>query len=130
MTSRFIYIKNVSWLRTCFPCVIWSLGCILIELATGKIAFDSNDLVYSLFLIQNLIEPLPDWICKQCNDEQIYSMIYQNLNLIKPKKWMEWLFWYGEIIWYSEIWWKIGRFGIENVENGQILFKELKMMKW
>jgi dual-specificity kinase len=46
-------------LRWGYECDIWSLGCILVELAVGKIDFDARDPVEHLFLIQHMIGEIP-----------------------------------------------------------------------
>jgi dual-specificity kinase len=46
-------------LRWGYECDIWSLGCILVELAVGNIDFDARDPVEHLFLIQNMIDEIP-----------------------------------------------------------------------
>jgi dual-specificity kinase len=49
-------------LRWGYECDIWSLGCILVELAVGNIDFDAKDPVEHLFLIQSMIGDIPRWM--------------------------------------------------------------------
>ncbi|RKP03976.1 hypothetical protein CXG81DRAFT_6952, partial [Caulochytrium protostelioides] len=49
-------ILNLGW---SFPCDIWSLGCILVELFTGETLFPSHNNIHHLHLMQNECGPLP-----------------------------------------------------------------------
>lgn len=53
-------------LRWGYECDIWSLGCIMLELATGAIDFDSRDAVEHLFRIQEMVHPIPKWMWREC----------------------------------------------------------------
>lgn len=46
-------------LRWGYECDIWSLGCILVELTTGRIEFDAFDPIDHLYLIQQMIGDIP-----------------------------------------------------------------------
>jgi len=52
-----------------YECDVWSIGCILLELAYGSIVFDSKDNLEHLYLIQELISPFPKWMLDDCKRE-------------------------------------------------------------
>lgn len=52
-------------------CDIWSLGCILVQLATGKIDFAAKGELEQLFRIQHMISPLPKYMCKQTTNREL-----------------------------------------------------------
>ena len=77
---------------------IWSIGCILVELALGSIPFDSRDTLEHLFLIQYIIEDIPRYMWDRCTDRMIVSHVrrgklsqeviypeHKHSFLIKPK---------------------------------------------
>lgn len=58
-------------LRWSYECDIWSLGCILVELAVGKIDFDARDVIEHLYLIQQMIGPIPKQMWKDCTKKEL-----------------------------------------------------------
>jgi dual-specificity kinase len=58
-------------LRWGYECDVWSLGCILVELAMGSIEFDAKDLVEHLFLIQEMIGKIPHKMWSDCTREEL-----------------------------------------------------------
>ncbi|OHS97619.1 Serine/threonine-protein kinase AFC1 [Tritrichomonas foetus] len=58
-------------LRWGYECDIWSLGCILVELAVGRIDFDARDVVEHLYLIQQMIGPIPRKMWSSCSREEL-----------------------------------------------------------
>ncbi|OHS95303.1 Dual specificity protein kinase CLK1 [Tritrichomonas foetus] len=65
-TRRYRAPEILMGLRWGTECDIWSLGCLLIEMATGEISFDAKDDVEHIFLIQHMIGPYPKWMSQQC----------------------------------------------------------------
>lgn len=49
-------ILQLGWSE---PSDIWSLGCILMELYTGRLVFSTHDSLEHLALMENIIEPFP-----------------------------------------------------------------------
>lgn len=91
-TRRYRAPEIMMGLKWGSECDIWSLGCILVELATGDIIFDAKDDCLHLFLIQHTIEPFPDWMCKECTINTIREKFCWSspINLMKPnKEWSE-----------------------------------------
>lgn len=58
-------------LRWSYECDIWSLGCILVELAVGRIDFDARDVVEHLYLIQQMIGPIPKQMWNACTKKEL-----------------------------------------------------------
>lgn len=78
-TRRYRAPEILMGLKWSYECDIWSLGCILVELATGSLFFDSRDTVEHLFLIQKLIEPFPQWMWNDCTDIEISRNVQHGL---------------------------------------------------
>ena len=62
-------------LRWGYECDIWSLGCILVELAVGRIDFDSQNLIEHLFLIQHMIGTIPRKMWANCTKEELRPFV-------------------------------------------------------
>jgi dual-specificity kinase len=58
-------------LRWGYECDIWSIGCILVELALGNIDFDASDPVEHLYLIQEMIGDIPKRMWSDCTREEL-----------------------------------------------------------
>lgn len=61
-------LMNLKW---GYECDIWSLGCILVELAVGSIVFDARDVVHHLYAIQQVIGPIPKRMWYDCPLEEL-----------------------------------------------------------
>lgn len=51
---------------------IWSLGCIVAELYTGQVLFDSENVVGLLARMQGMRGPWPSWMIKSGQDVRKY----------------------------------------------------------
>jgi dual-specificity kinase len=58
-------------LRWGYECDVWSLGCMLVELAVGTIEFDARDVAEHLYLIQELIHPIPRKMWDECATQDL-----------------------------------------------------------
>lgn len=70
-------------LRWSYECDIWSLGCILVELAVGKIGFDARDVVEHLYLIQKMIGPIPKKMWNDCTKKELKT--FSSEGTIRPE---------------------------------------------
>lgn len=60
-------------------CDMWSLGCILVELATGTIEFASTNDLEHLLLIQHMIAPIPGKMLKATTKQEVSAFVCGNL---------------------------------------------------
>lgn len=73
---------------------IWSLGCLLVELAYGTIYFSAPDDDLHLFLIQHCISPFPEWMPQQCTIAVIKNRFCRSspINIMEcDQSWKEFL---------------------------------------
>ena len=56
---------------------VWSIGCILVELATGNLLFPIHHEVDHIYLIDKLIGRFPRWMAENC-DEDFKKYLYQD----------------------------------------------------
>lgn len=47
---------------------MWSIGCILIELYTGEVLFDTHENREHLALMEKILGPIPDWFSRRISD--------------------------------------------------------------
>eukprot|EP00127_Corallochytrium_limacisporum_P000491 Clim_evm20s14 gene=Clim_evmTU20s14 len=56
-----------------YPCDLWSIGCILIELYTGHVLFQTHDNLEHLAMMQKVIGPIPEDIVEACPKTKYFS---------------------------------------------------------
>ncbi|CAH9106253.1 unnamed protein product [Cuscuta epithymum] len=57
-------ILGLGWT---YPCDLWSVGCILVELCTGESLFQTHDNLEHLAMMERVLGPLPDHMVQQAN---------------------------------------------------------------
>eukprot|EP01004_Peranema_trichophorum_P003349 NODE_2342_length_1608_cov_201.007407_g2012_i0.p1 GENE.NODE_2342_length_1608_cov_201.007407_g2012_i0~~NODE_2342_length_1608_cov_201.007407_g2012_i0.p1 ORF type:complete len:470 (-),score=65.64 NODE_2342_length_1608_cov_201.007407_g2012_i0:135-1544(-) len=63
-------IVGSGWM---YPADIWSVGCILIELYTGDVLFDTHENREHLALMEKILGPFPDWFSRKvCDSSRKY----------------------------------------------------------
>ena len=60
-------------------CDVWSVGCILVELALGNIVFDAENDIEHLFLIQHMISPFPQRLVNESTNSEVNQSFVSNL---------------------------------------------------
>ncbi|PVV04425.1 hypothetical protein BB560_001075 [Smittium megazygosporum] len=68
-----------------FPCDIWSIGCIILELLTGEVIFQTHDNLEHLAMMEALIGPTPQYIVAQINP-RISAQLYYRDMLMYPNQ--------------------------------------------
>eukprot|EP01002_Notosolenus_urceolatus_P014707 NODE_646_length_1883_cov_27.073610_g518_i0.p1 GENE.NODE_646_length_1883_cov_27.073610_g518_i0~~NODE_646_length_1883_cov_27.073610_g518_i0.p1 ORF type:complete len:420 (+),score=171.75 NODE_646_length_1883_cov_27.073610_g518_i0:173-1432(+) len=74
-------ILGTGWM---FGADMWSVGCILAELLTGRVLFDTHDNREHLALMEKAIAPLPDFAVRGCTPESA-KMFRPDLKLDWPR---------------------------------------------
>ncbi|KAL9176884.1 hypothetical protein ABFS82_01G024300 [Erythranthe guttata] len=57
-------ILGLGW---SYPCDIWSIGCILVELCTGEALFQTHENLEHLAMMERVLGPLPEHIIRRAN---------------------------------------------------------------
>ncbi|KAI4337459.1 hypothetical protein L6164_015874 [Bauhinia variegata] len=57
-------ILGLGWT---FPCDLWSIGCILVELCTGKALFQTHENLEHLAMMERVLGPLPEHMVRRAN---------------------------------------------------------------
>ncbi|GFQ07805.1 serine/threonine-protein kinase afc3, partial [Phtheirospermum japonicum] len=57
-------ILGLGWT---YPCDIWSIGCVLVELCTGEALFQTHDNLEHLAMMERVLGPLPDHMARRAN---------------------------------------------------------------
>ncbi|KAL3650841.1 Serine/threonine-protein kinase afc3 [Castilleja foliolosa] len=57
-------ILGLGWT---YPCDIWSIGCILVELCTGEALFQTHENLEHLAMMERVLGPLPDPMARRSN---------------------------------------------------------------
>ena len=74
-------VLGLGWI---YPTDMWSVGCILWELLTGKLLFDTHDNLEHLHLMERILGPLPPHWGKQCSDEAKSFFAAPSLTALLP----------------------------------------------
>lgn len=61
-------VLGIPW---SFPCDIWSLGCIFVELLTGEAVFQTHDNVEHLSMMERFIGPLPREMIRRATGQAV-----------------------------------------------------------
>ena len=59
----------VLGLKWSYPCDLWSLGCILLELTETRLTFDTHDTAQHLAMIERLCGPIPHRLVRKIPEE-------------------------------------------------------------
>ncbi|KAK2982617.1 hypothetical protein RJ640_014996 [Escallonia rubra] len=57
-------ILGLGW---SFPCDIWSIGCILVELCSGEMLFQTHENLEHLAMMERVLGPFPDHMIRRAN---------------------------------------------------------------
>ncbi|XP_022864143.1 serine/threonine-protein kinase AFC3 isoform X1 [Olea europaea var. sylvestris] len=57
-------ILGLGWT---YPCDIWSIGCILVELCTGEVLFQTHENLEHLAMMERVLGPLPEHMIRRAN---------------------------------------------------------------
>ncbi|KAI5075206.1 hypothetical protein GOP47_0009282 [Adiantum capillus-veneris] len=52
-----------------YPCDMWSVGCILIELCSGELLFDTHEDIEHLAMMERVLGPIPPWLIQHSTRE-------------------------------------------------------------
>eukprot|EP00759_Apiculatamorpha_spiralis_P043678 PhF_6_TR40942/c0_g1_i1/m.61947/K08287/E2.7.12.1; dual-specificity kinase len=63
---------------------MWSVGCILAELFTGRLLFDTHDNLEHLHLMNRILGPVPSEWSSECNDEAKAFFMNPPMSSLKP----------------------------------------------
>lgn len=56
-------------LRWSYPCDIWSVGCILVELFSGELLFDTHENIEHLAMMERVLGPIPPHLIRKSTGE-------------------------------------------------------------
>ncbi|CAI0441289.1 unnamed protein product [Linum tenue] len=60
-------LESVACLGWSYPCDIWSVGCILVELCTGGALFQTHENLEHLAMMERVLGPLPEHMISKAN---------------------------------------------------------------
>jgi serine/threonine protein kinase len=67
----------VSGLGWTYPCDLWSVGCILVELCSGDALFQTHENLEHLAMMERVLGPIPQHMIKRAEYVTI-SMVFLN----------------------------------------------------
>lgn len=68
-------LMNIGW---SYPCDIWAVGCILLEMYTGQVIFAPRDDYEHLAMIEKVISPIPSKMGRQARYIYLNEFILKN----------------------------------------------------
>ncbi|XP_027081210.2 serine/threonine-protein kinase AFC3-like isoform X2 [Coffea arabica] len=60
-------LESVACLGWSFPCDMWSIGCILVELCLGEALFQTHENLEHLAMMERVLGPLPEHMTRRAN---------------------------------------------------------------
>jgi dual-specificity kinase len=63
---------------------MWSMGCIIYELATGRLLYDTHDNLEHLHLMEKTLSKLPVEWARTCRNDEVRDCFVQNTEKLRP----------------------------------------------
>lgn len=65
-------LENLMWNESSD---IWSMACIMIELYTGELFFDTHENIEHLAMIEKQTGPIPRWMAEKCTNKELKEQL-------------------------------------------------------